>query len=240
MRNAHKSALIGMLLLGVLGLPGGVAGWGFGQEGSEEILINIPSRTLELWENGHRLRSYPVGVGRPGFPTPLGEFKVTRLITNPGWEHPYQKAGASRIAASRNNPLGTRWIGFHPYKGGEYGIHGTNNPGSVGKFSSHGCVRMKIADAEDLFSRVHVGTPVRVVYETVRLSRKNNGYYVTVYPDTYRKKVDVVGVLKTVVSREFPDLQIRPDSAAGVLQKAQPGQPVRADMIFVSEQAESD
>ena len=155
------------------------------------ILINIPSRTLELRNDNRVEKIYSVGVGRPNFPTPIGNFSVIRKVKNPGWENPYKPAGESRIKPGRNNPLGTRWIGFQQVaNGGEYGMHGTPNPGSVGKYSSHGCVRMRIKDAEALFDKVDIGTPVKVVYYTHRLIIKNNNLVIQKYPSKYKIKTN--------------------------------------------------
>jgi lipoprotein-anchoring transpeptidase ErfK/SrfK len=127
-----------------------------------KIVIHVPSRTLSLWAGGQLLKRYPVGLGRPGFPTPVGSFRILRKLKHPSWENPYLSAGKMVLPAGDDNPLGTRWMGFHAVAHGEYGIHGTDQPQTVGKYSSHGCVRMRITDAEDLFERVSVGTQVEI------------------------------------------------------------------------------
>jgi L,D-transpeptidase ErfK/SrfK len=152
-----------------------------------KIVINIPSRTLWLYSGRRIVKYYPVGVGRHGFPTPLGRYQVTRKVINPGWENPYKPSGSVRVKPGKGNPLGTRWIGFKPHNGGEYGIHGTNQPRSVGRLSSHGCVRMKISDVEDLFEQVTVGTPVEVTYQQVLLRPEGDRLRVVVYPDWFCK-----------------------------------------------------
>jgi lipoprotein-anchoring transpeptidase ErfK/SrfK len=63
------------------------------------------------------------------------------------------------VGPGKDNPVGTRWLGLNR-KG--YGIHGTNNPRSIGKRASHGCVRMRNRDVEDLFARVAVGDVVEL------------------------------------------------------------------------------
>ncbi|OGI03996.1 MAG: hypothetical protein A2287_02870 [Candidatus Melainabacteria bacterium RIFOXYA12_FULL_32_12] len=156
-----------------------------------KIFIDIPSRTLELRKDNKIEKTYPVGVGRSNFPTPTGNFEVITKITNPGWENPYKPAGISRIRPGKDNPLGTRWIGFHRDKNdNEYGMHGTNRPSSVGKYSSHGCVRMRIKDAEDLFDKVEIGTPVKVTYYTHKLKIKNNKLIIHKYPHVYKRKIN--------------------------------------------------
>jgi L,D-transpeptidase ErfK/SrfK len=125
------------------------------------IVIHVPSRTLLLYYGDVVVKTYPVGVGRADFPTPEGQFRVINKVEDPGWENPFKHSSRkNRVKPGSSSPLGTRWIGFLEANGGEYGIHGTNAPHSVGKFSSHGCVRMYIRDAEALFNQVAVGTPV--------------------------------------------------------------------------------
>jgi len=107
------------------------------------ISINLATRLLSFHEGGRVLKNYPVGVGKPSTPTPTGSYKVREKIMNPG--------GA----------LGTRWIGL-TIPGGNYGIHGTNNPSSIGGYVSNGCIRMYNQDVEELFPRVTIGTPVEI------------------------------------------------------------------------------
>jgi hypothetical protein len=174
------------------------------------VLINAPARQLFLLDGAQRvLKTYPVAVGRPGFPTPQGQFKVIRKVMHPGFENPYKAAGASRIAPGSNNPLGTRWIGFHPVARGEYGIHGTNRPGSVGKFASHGCVRMYVKDAEDLFDRVTFGMPVVVSYDRTLVLTQADGVYLTVAPDPFGKSSrGSLGSVKQAIASFYPKAEI--------------------------------
>ncbi len=130
-----------------------------------QIVITVPMHTLALYSGNTLIRQYPVGVGRKGFPTPTGAFQVFKKLKDPGWENPYKRSGVERMTPGKSNPLGTRWLGFHEDGQGEYGIHGTPNPESVGQSSSHGCVRMRIPDAEELFELVGVGTPVKITME---------------------------------------------------------------------------
>lgn len=191
------------------------------------LIINIPSRTLTLYQHHTSVKTYPVGVGRPGFPTPLGDFKILRMIKNPGWEHPYKPPGAVKISAkAKGNPLGTRWIGFKLYKSGEYGIHGTPNVKSVGKFSSHGCIRMRIADAEDLFNRVQIGSPVRVTYEIFHLQQKNGQLYLLRDPDVYHKKPSPLASAQRVIQEKAPNLALSPEELQQLLDKSPQSQPI--------------
>jgi hypothetical protein len=155
-----------------------------------KILINIPSRTLEVINNGKVENSYSIGIGKPNFPTPTGNYKVITKIINPNWENPYKPAGESKIKAGKANPLGTRWIGFVRNNNGEYGIHGTNNPLSVGNYSSHGCIRMKIKDAENLFAKVNIGTEIYIRNYPYKVFIQNNKLIVKKYKNLYKTAVN--------------------------------------------------
>lgn len=114
-----------------------------------KIVISIPDRKLALIEEGRVVKVYRIAVGAPVSPSPSGEFRVRERIT-----HPTYYAPGKVIGPGEANPLGTRWIGLG-HRG--YGIHGTNEPRSIGKNASHGCIRMNKADVEELFELVRAG-----------------------------------------------------------------------------------
>ena len=119
------------------------------------LLINLTTRQLSHLEGNKTIRTYPVGVGKPSTPTPTGSFTVIVKIINPG------------------GVLGTRWMGLS-VPGGNYGIHGTNNPPSIGGYVSNGCIRMYNHDVEELFPRVSIGTPVEIISGKGETGLKNN------------------------------------------------------------------
>jgi len=121
------------------------------------IVVSIPDRQLALLEDGRLVKLYSVAVGAPESPSPSGDFQIVQRLENPG----YYKPGVV-IAPGSGNPLGTRWMGLN-VKG--FGIHGTNRPASIGKNSSHGCIRLRNRDIEDLFARVSVGDHVTLLTE---------------------------------------------------------------------------
>jgi lipoprotein-anchoring transpeptidase ErfK/SrfK len=121
---------------------------------ARRIVISIPDRKLALIEDGKVVKVYPVAVGAAATPSPSGEFRVRERITNPTYYAP-----GNVIGPGKSNPLGTRWIGLGQ-RG--YGIHGTNEPRSIGKRASHGCIRMKQADVEELFELVRAGDLVEL------------------------------------------------------------------------------
>jgi|SRR5579872_4417534 len=122
------------------------------------IVVSVPDRKLVLFEGDRVLRIYDVAVGKPSTPTPQGKFAIINRVPNPTY---YAPTGS--VAPGRNNPLGSRWMGLSA-KG--YGIHGTNVPSSIGKAASHGCVRMRKQDLEELFEMVTVGTTVELQGES--------------------------------------------------------------------------
>jgi lipoprotein-anchoring transpeptidase ErfK/SrfK len=124
---------------------------------TRRIVVSIPDRKLALLEDGRVVKIYDVAVGAQVSPSPSGEFQIAQRLSNPT----YYKPGVV-IGPGPGNPLGTRWMGLN-VKG--FGIHGTNRPSSVGKNASHGCIRLKNSDVEDLFARVRVGDHVSVLAE---------------------------------------------------------------------------
>lgn len=131
---------------------------------NEEIIwveISLSRRRVTLYRDTTRLEEYPIGIGRSGWETPIGTFRVQQMQEYPTWIHPFTD---ERIPNSDpRNPLGTRWVGFWTDGHVWVGVHGTSDPSSVGTAASHGCIRMHNADIEALFARIDRGTPVRVV-----------------------------------------------------------------------------
>src|SRR5579872_6956231 len=121
------------------------------------VLVSIADRKLALLEDGKVVKVYRVAVGSSISPSPSGEFEIVNRITNPTYYHPHVV-----IPAGENSPIGTRWIGLNK-KG--FGIHGTNEPRSIGRAASHGCIRMARRDLEELFRLVRVGDAVQIVGE---------------------------------------------------------------------------
>ena len=121
---------------------------------TRRIVISIPDRRLALVEDGRVVKTYAIAVGAPLSPSPAGEFKIAHRIP-----HPTYYAPGKVIPPGKANPLGTRWIGLSQ-KG--YGIHGTDQPRSIGYRASHGYIRMRNRDVEDLFERVRVGDVVEL------------------------------------------------------------------------------
>src|SRR6185437_15998868 len=118
------------------------------------IVIKTGERRLYyVTDSGSAIR-YPVGVGKAGMAW-SGTTSIDGKYIKPAWQPPVIPGGSSA------NPMGAAAMTLSG--GGEYAIHGTNNPGSVGGFVSHGCIRMYNADIMDLYQRSSYGTPVVVL-----------------------------------------------------------------------------
>lgn len=121
-----------------------------------QIIINKTTNRLHFLRDGRVVQSFPVATGKHPSYTPEGHFYVVAKLINPY----YSKLGIP--GGSPNNPLGTRWLGLSIGGGGVYGIHGTNNPASIGTYASAGCIRMHNKDVIWLYDHTPLGTPVTI------------------------------------------------------------------------------
>ncbi|MBF2008559.1 L,D-transpeptidase [Chlorogloeopsis fritschii PCC 9212] len=126
-----------------------------------QLKISLSRRQLILYRGNTKIKTYPVAVGRSGWETPTGKFQVMTKTKNPAWMNPF--TGKSILGGKPENPLGKYWIGFWTNGKTWIGFHGTPNPESVGKATSHGCIRMYNKDIQELFHQVSLGTSVTVV-----------------------------------------------------------------------------
>ena len=127
------------------------------------IVIHRGINRLFLYDGTHLVRVFPVATGQAAWPTPLGRFQIVVKQKNPWWFPPTQDswaAGAKPVPPGPDNPLGTRWMGLSTPG---VGIHGTDEPWSIGHSESHGCIRMQVPSAEWVYNRVRVGTPVFII-----------------------------------------------------------------------------
>lgn len=124
------------------------------------VELSLSRRQVTLVLKDKPFKTYPVAVGRPGWETPKGQYKVRTMIKNPAWSNPF--TGEIIPGGDPDNPLGNRWIGFWTDGKNEIGFHGTPSRGSIGQAVSHGCVRMYEEHIEEIFKLIPVGTPVIV------------------------------------------------------------------------------
>ncbi len=126
------------------------------------LTLDRSTFTLRLWQDLKLARTYTVAVGMEGLETPEGQYEIQEKEENPVWHVPLSDwAGdlaGQTIPPGPSNPIKARWMGI--FEGA--GIHGTEETYSLGSAASHGCVRMAIADVEELYDLVEVGTPIYI------------------------------------------------------------------------------
>jgi lipoprotein-anchoring transpeptidase ErfK/SrfK len=126
------------------------------------VVIRRESKSLHLYDGTRLVRRLGVATGQPQYPTPLGMFSIVDMQYHPWWYPPDSDwaKGLKPVPPGPGNPLGTRWMGLSAWG---VGMHGTPDAASIGYSASHGCIRMRIPDAEWLFGQVRIGTPVVIV-----------------------------------------------------------------------------
>lgn len=122
-------------------------------QGPFEALVDVRRHELTLLVGDLYAGRFPIGTGRDGS-TPMGSFNVLKKVVNPSWAGPQGEVAPDSPA----NPLGGRWIDL----GGGIGIHGTNDPASIGKSASEGCIRLGAPDIEDVFDILVEGSKVTI------------------------------------------------------------------------------
>lgn len=129
---------------------------------SNHIEIDLIRRQLFFYQGNNPARSYPIAIGKPATPSPVGEWTII-----------------NKKILNYDSVFGSRWMGL---SNPGYGIHGTNNPSSIGKAVSKGCIRMYNHDVEELFNKVSLGTPV-LIYNDGRPNKSYNYQNVNIPPD---------------------------------------------------------
>lgn len=170
------------------------------------IVINLPQRMLYYFQAGSVLVYFPVGLGRPDWPTPMGHFRALALVENKTWHVPKSiqeemrresQVVQTEVPPGPDNPLGKYWIGLS-LPG--IGIHGTIAPASIYHFQSHGCIRLHPDDIELLFQLVHKGQAGQIIYAPVLLARQADGHIVLeVNKDIYRHGLDAMTSVENAV-----------------------------------------
>ncbi len=151
----------------------------------EGIVINLPEQRLFAFVNGSEPPvTHPIGVGRTGLSTPLGQTKVIDKKIGPTWRptarmREEDPSLPEAIGPGTDNPLGTHalYLGWP-----EYAIHGTNRPFGIGRRVSSGCIRMYPEDIVTMYDLVSVGLPVRVVDQPVKAGWIGDELYLEAHP----------------------------------------------------------
>jgi L,D-transpeptidase ErfK/SrfK len=179
----------------------------------EGIVLNIASKRLFFFPDAvdgqpQNVMTYPIGVGRVGWETPLGTTVVVSKAMNPHW---YVPASVRREHAEMGNPLASvvppgpdNPLGAYVLKLDMPGylIHGTNQPYGVGMRVSHGCVRLYPENIELLFSMVEPGVPVRIINEPFLLGRRNGELYFEAHQSLEDDAVDPEERLDALLERQ--------------------------------------
>ena len=175
------------------------------------ILINIPQRMLFHIRSTTLRTAYPVGLGRPSWPTPTGRFRIIGMQRDKEWIVPesiqeeMRQAGKevlTRVPPGPDNPLGKYWIGLSL---GNIGVHGTIAPSSVYHFQSHGCVRLHPDDIESLYAETAVGERGSIVYFPVLVARVAERLYLEVNGDIYKRGINPLAVVREISEQDGLD-----------------------------------
>lgn len=168
------------------------------------LVINVPEMQLydftqkdepERSERGERARDgrspsveiFAIAIGDSIDPSLVGEFKIGHKRENPAWHVP-KSILAERpelpavVPPGPENPLGPFWMTIGKTS---YGIHGSNNEWSIGREATHGCIRLYNDQIEKLWRRTKPGTPLRLIYQTVKVGWRERTLFVEAHPDVY-------------------------------------------------------
>jgi L,D-transpeptidase ErfK/SrfK len=172
------------------------------------LVLNVAQRMLFVFVDGELVRAFPAAVGKPDWPTPLGRFSVLTREIDPVWDVPVSiqkemiregQPVLTTVPPGPDNPLGNRWLAL---SAPGVGIHGTNQPSSIYRFTTHGCIRLHPDDMVELFDLVDVGSVVEITYQPVMLARDGDAtVFLEVHRDLYRQsatpEVQVRDLLRT-------------------------------------------
>jgi L,D-transpeptidase ErfK/SrfK len=156
------------------------------------IVVNLSELRLYYYADSQKVYTFPIGIGREGWRTPLGERHIVRKKKDPIWTPPASIRADDPdlpevVPAGEDNPMGA----YALYLGnGNYAIHGTNRPYGVGKRSSHGCIRLYPEDVETLFYLVKEGTKVTIIDKPYSIGWRGEKLYLKVNPT--QEQADVI------------------------------------------------
>jgi L,D-transpeptidase ErfK/SrfK len=180
------------------------------------IIINLAELRLYYFftiGNAGYVRTFPLGIGRQGWNTPAGTYKITAKVKDPVWKVPdsikeEKPELPDFVVQGPENPLGAYWLQL---SADGYGIHGTNRPYGIGRRVSHGCIRLYPEDIEVLFKLVKTGTEVRIINEPVKIGIYNRKVYVEVHRSE-EKEPELISSLSEELDRKHMLKHIDKDS----------------------------
>jgi lipoprotein-anchoring transpeptidase ErfK/SrfK len=129
------------------------------------IVVHVDTNRLDLYDGFRVTHSWDVATAKPGWVTPVGEWTLYQKRENPTWYNPALDSWGAGLPAvvpgGPGNPMGTRAL--YITAPGLIRIHGTISPDSIGRYASHGCIRMHNAEVEELYEMVPVGAKVIII-----------------------------------------------------------------------------
>jgi L,D-transpeptidase ErfK/SrfK len=164
------------------------------------LVVNIPEMRLFLFPPPTTpgtvvtLRTWAIGIGTNETPSPVGRFHITAKKEHPTWYVPdsiYRAMDRPKrrvVPPGPDNPLGDYRMRLSKER---YSIHGTDVPWSVGRLTTHGCIRLYPEDISELFHLVDLGTAGELVYEPIKFGESDGQIYVEVHDDLYRRIPDL-------------------------------------------------
>ncbi|VUX45164.1 conserved exported hypothetical protein [Candidatus Defluviicoccus seviourii] len=173
------------------------------------IIVNLAELRLYYFHPEKGLFSFPLGVGKDGFGTPLGQTKIVRKVDGPTWYPTEGKLAEDPtlpkvVPPGPDNPLGefALYLGWPTYL-----IHGTSKPYGVGRRVSRGCIRMFPEDIAWMYENVAVGTPVVTVAQSVKFGRRNGVLYLEVHPTLEQiDQIEDEGAFKPAPIPDYTDM----------------------------------
>lgn len=153
----------------------------------EDLVINVPEMRLYDFTKPGPPQVLALAVGDAEDPTPIARFRIGQKRVDPFWrvpasireEKPFLPA---LVPPGEENPLGSRWMTLGNTS---YGIHGTNVRWSIGRGSTHGCIRLYEDQMQALYDRIETGTPVTIVYEPYKWGTNGRDLFLEAHPDPY-------------------------------------------------------
>ena len=160
------------------------------------LVINVPEMQLYDYTVGPEPEVFAIAIGDEMDPSLIGAYRIGHKRERPAWNVPASiRAKKPELPAvvppGPDNPLGDHWMTIGATS---YGIHGTNNPWSIGREATHGCIRLYNDEIARLFPRIPTRTPVRLLYEPVKIGRRGSILYAEAHPDVYGRVPDLVTV----------------------------------------------
>lgn len=158
------------------------------------LVINVPEMRLYDFTRPGEPEVLAIAIGDEVDPSLLGELRIGAKRENPAWHVPKSILAEKPelppvVPPGPDNPLGTRWMTIGSTS---YGVHGTNNPWSIGREATHGCIRLYDDEMERLYARTPSGTRLRLQYQRVKLGTDGEDIWAEAHPDVYGREPDAL------------------------------------------------